>query len=367
MENLKKTPLFDEHIKLNAKIVPFAGCQMPIQYTGIIDEHKAVRENVGIFDVSHMGEFFVEGEDSLALLQKIVPQDISKLSLSKAVYCQLTNKNGGIIDDLIIYKLDDEKYLLIVNASRIDEDFNWIVSNKDNLNVDIKNASDDYAMIALQGKYSAKIIEETGLSEDNQPKRFSIKETRIDSIDVFVARTGYTGEDGFEIIASTDNIVYLWNKFLEIGSKYNIKPIGLGARDTLRLEAGMLLYGQDIDENTTPIEASLNWSVPKDKIEDYNGKNAISSQINNGTDKKLIGIKMIDRAIPRHDYEIYFNGKEVGKVTSGGVAPSLNANIAMGYVNNSLNFSTGDKINIKIRNKFYSAEIVRMPFLKYLR
>jgi len=247
MDSLKRTPIYEEHTKLGAKIVPFAGWEMPLQYGSIIDEHLTVRNKVGLFDVSHMGEIFVSGREALDFLQKLVPQDISKLFPGKAVYCQLTNKTAGIIDDLIIYRLEDneeyQSYLLIVNASRLEEDFDWIEFNKKDgsYDVEIDNQSDNMALLSVQGPFASDLIEDMGLSKDEQPVKFTIKTACLDSYDVLISRTGYTGEDGFEILIKNENAVHLWQEILEKGQKYEIKPIGLGARDTLRLEASMLL------------------------------------------------------------------------------------------------------------------------------
>ena len=359
----KKTFLHEEQLKLGSKMVDFAGWEMPVQYSGIIDEHNTVRNNVGIFDVSHMGEIFVTGQDSLPYLQKIVPQNVAKLVDGKAIYCQLTNKTGGIIDDLIIYKIEDHKYLLIVNASRIDEDLNWMVRNKLGFEVQIDNQSHNYSLLAVQGPKATDLIEKIGLPKHKQPEFFTIKTAELFNINVFISRTGYTGEDGFEILVRNELSALLWNYILDAGQEFNIKPIGLGARDTLRLEAALHLYGNDMDEDTTPIEALLTWSVPKSKKEDYNGKDAILEQIQNGVTKKLIGFKMTDKAIARHDYEIYFNNEKVGKVTSGGFSPSLNENIGLGYVSTKNEIKIGTSIQIMVRNKLYNAVVTKRPFV----
>lgn len=360
----KRTFLHDEEIKLGGRMIEFAGWMMPVQYTSIIEEHKTVRENVGLFDVSHMGEVFVSGPDSLAFLNKLVPQDVSKLVDSKAVYCQLLNKNGGIIDDLIIYKLQNEKYLLIVNASRIDEDLNWMVRNSLGFNVTIENQSHNYSLLAVQGPKSADLMEKMGLSKANQPEFFSIKRAELFNINLFVSRTGYTGEDGFEILVRNEFSQLLWNHIIEAGKEFDLKPIGLGARDTLRLEAALHLYGNDLDEETTPIEANLTWSVSKTKTSDYNGKEVIQKQLESGGNKKLVGFKMIERAIARHEHEIYFNNEKVGVVTSGGVSPVLDANIGLGYVKNVKDICIGSIIQVKIREKLYNAEVVKRPFVQ---
>ena len=358
----KETYLHDKHVALGARMVDFAGWHMPVQYTSIIEEHKTVRENVGLFDVSHMGEVFVSGKDSLAFLQKIVPQDISKLAYEKAVYCQLPNKKGGLIDDLIIYKLGINYYLIICNAARIDEDLNWMVRNKKGLDVKIDNQSHNYSLLAVQGPKADELLRTMGL--DTHQESFTIKPATICGRKLLISRTGYTGEDGYELLVENEFSEELWDKILEYGAAFGIKPIGLGARDTLRLEAALHLYGNDLDENTTPIEAGLSWSVPKDKKEDYNGKEVIMDQIKNGTTKKLVGLKMLDKGIARHEYEVYKDGEKVGVITSGGVSPVLNANIALAYVKNDKNICTGSIVQVMIREKLYNAEVVKRPFIE---
>ncbi len=357
----KETFLHDKHVQLGAKMVDFAGWHMPVQYASIIEEHKTVRENVGLFDVSHMGEVFVSGKDALDFLNKIVPQNISKLDYEKAVYCQLPNKKGGLIDDLIIYKLGILNYLIICNASRIDEDLNWMVRNSKGYDVKIDNQSHNYSLLAVQGPKADELMRKMGLSTHQES--FTIKPAKIAGIKVLISRTGYTGEDGYEVLVENRNSEYLWDKILEEGKEFGIKPIGLGARDTLRLEAALHLYGNDLDENTTPIEAGLSWSVPKDKIEDYNGKEVIINQINNGTDKKLIGLKMLDKSIARHEYEVYKNGEKIGVITSGGPSPVLGCNIALAYVKNDKEICTGSNVQVMIREKLHDAEVVKRPFV----
>lgn len=361
----KKTFLHDEQVKLGAKMIEFAGWMMPVSYSSIIDEHKTVRENVGLFDVSHMGEVFVYGEDSLDFLNKLVPQDVAKLVDSKAIYCQLTNKEGGIIDDLIIYKLSDKKYLLIVNASRIDEDLNWMVRNSLGFDVSIDNQSHNYSLLAIQGPKASDLVEKMGLRKDVQPEFFSIKRAELFNINLFVSRTGYTGEDGFEILVKNEFSELLWNYIIEVGKEFGLKPIGLGARDTLRLEAALHLYGNDMDEETTPVEANLSWSIAKNKTTDYNGKEIIQEQLKtNGGRKKLIGIKMLDKGIARHEYPIFYKNENVGVITSGGVSPILNENIALGYVKNIKDICIGSTVQVMIREKLYNAEIVKRPFVQ---
>ena len=358
----KETFLHDKHVQLGAKMVDFAGWHMPVQYASIIEEHKTVRENVGLFDVSHMGEVFVSGKDALEFLNKIVPQNITKLDYEKAVYCQLPNQHGGLIDDLIIYKLGILNYLVICNASRIDEDLNWMVRNSIGYDVKIDNQSHNYSLLAVQGPKADELLRKMGLNTHQES--FTIKPAKIAGIKVLISRTGYTGEDGYEILVENRNSEYLWDEILEQGKEFGIKPIGLGARDTLRLEAALHLYGNDLDENTTPIEAGLSWSVPKDKEDDYNGKKVITEQIKNGTNKKLIGIKMLDKSIARHEYEVYKNGEKVGVITSGGPSPVLGCNIALAYVKNDKEICTGSVVQVMIREKLHDAEVVKRPFVQ---
>ncbi len=360
----RKTPLYKKHIDLGAKMVEFGGWEMPVQYSGIIDEHNTVRNFAGLFDVSHMGQVFVSGNDALNFLQKIVPQDISNLSVGKAVYCQLTRDNGGIVDDLIVYNLGDSLYLIIVNAANIEKDFAWFIENSKDLDVLIQNKSSDYSMLALQGQNACKILEKSGFNISDLPKFFSIIKTVLLGKSVFLSRTGYTGEDGFEIILKNDDVSEIWDLLLEYGQEFGIKPIGLGARDTLRLEAALMLYGNDLDDETTPVEAGLSWSIPKSKIDDYNGKVVIKKQLEVGVAKKLIGFVMTERAIPRHGYEIYYKNNKVGIVTSGGYSPTMDKNIGMGYVDTKMGIGVDSDIQIMVRNKLYIAKVIKRPFVQ---
>lgn len=359
---VKKTYLHEKHIELGAKMVDFAGWHMPVQYRSIIEEHKNVRENVGVFDVSHMGEVFVVGEDAEEYLNKLVPQDISKLTDGKAVYCQLTNRQGGLIDDLIIYKLKQNTYLIVCNASRVDEDINWMSLNQRGYNINLDNESHNLSLLAIQGPKAIDLMHKLGYKEDQDS--FTIIEGKLLNIPMYISRTGYTGEDGFELLVINEYVEHLWDKLLEEGKEFNILPVGLGARDTLRLEAALPLYGNELDENTTPVEAGLSWSISKDKLDDYNGKKVIMGQIENRAPKKLIGLKMLDKSIARHEYDIYYKNEHIGKVTSGGVSPMLNANIAMAYVNNIKEICAGSVVQVMIREKLHDAEVVKRPFIK---
>ena len=361
---LKYTPLHKKHIELGAKMHEFAGWDMPIQYGSIIDEHKCVRTKVGLFDVSHMGEVILEGEDAVELLQMLVPQDVYTLCNKQIMYSQLTNKQGGIIDDLLIYKYNDEKYLIVINASRVDADIPWIKQNaqEERFNVKITDLTYDYALLALQGPNASALMNKIGIEVDNQPKYYCFDEFKLFGTDVMISRTGYTGEDGFEIMIKNEFAEKLWDTLMENGQEFGIMPIGLGARDTLRLEAAMLLYGQDMTEETTPIQATLGWSVSKNKTHNYNGKDIIKSQLVTKPDKKIVGFIMEDRGIARHGYEIYSNGKNIGVVTSGGISPTLNVNIGLAYIDSS--YTIDDEIDIKIRDKFCKAKIVKRPFVE---
>jgi len=363
----KKTPLYQEHKALHAKMLSFAGWQMPLQYTSVKEEHLTVRNKAGIFDVSHMGQFFIYGKEALLFLQKLVPQDLTLLEEGKAVYSMLVNEQGGIIDDLIIYRLPDQnktfKFLLIVNASRIENDLNRLLNKKNNYDLIIDNESDKLSMIALQGPRSSEILEALGLIQENQPGKFKVKDINLLNMDIIIARTGYTGEDGFELIVKNENAVKLWKKLLEKGENFGLKPIGYAARDTLRLEASLLLYGQDMDEKTTPVEASLNWTISKNKKENFSGKDIIFNQLlNKNINKKLIGFKMLDQSVPRHDYEIYIENQTAGHVTSGGFSPCGNIGVGLGYIDTQKPFTEGTKIDIMIRGKFHPAEIIKRPF-----
>lgn len=361
---MARTFLYDNHVRLGAKMVDFAGWDMPVQYTSIIEEHNNVRNNAGLFDVSHMGEIFVYGKDAVAYLQTLVPQDIEKIIDKKAKYCQFTNENGGIIDDLFIYKLKENNYLLVVNASRLEADYKWMKAHCSDFDVVVDNLSDALSMIALQGPKAADILEKVGLKKENQPRTMYITQAPLIGVETYISRTGYTGEDGFEIIIENDKVSELWDTILEKGKEFGVLPIGLGARDTLRLESAMSLYGHELNETTSPVEATIAWSIDKDKTADYIGKDVIQKQLAEGVTRKLIAFKMIDRGIARHEYPIYLNNEEIGYVTSGCVAPFLGENIGLGYVQTSKNLKIDDTIQIMIRNKLYNAVITSKNFIQ---
>lgn len=359
---MKNTALSHIHEQLGAKMVPFAGYNMPVQYEGVNAEHETVRNGIGVFDVSHMGEFFLKGENALALIQKVTSNDASKLVDGKAQYSCLPNNEGGIVDDLIVYKIADNQYMLVVNASNIDKDWNWISSHND-LGVEMINASEDYSLLAIQGPKSAEAMQSlTSIDLKNMPYySFQIGEFAGEK-DVIVSATGYTGSGGFEIYIKNEVAENIWNKVFEAGASYGIKPIGLAARDTLRLEMGYCLYGNDINDTTSPIEAGLGWITKFDKK--FTNSEALQLQKENGVAKKLVGFELIDRGIPRHDYPIVDqNGNTIGIVTSGTMAPTVGKGIGMGYV--TTEFSAIDStIYIQIRNNKVAAKVVKMPFYK---
>ena len=359
---MKNTALSHIHESLGAKMVPFAGYNMPVQYEGVNAEHETVRTSVGVFDVSHMGEFFLKGENALALIQKVTSNDASKLVDGKAQYSCLPNNEGGIVDDLIVYKIADNDYMLVVNASNIDKDWNWISSHND-LGVAMTNASADYSLLAIQGPKAAAAMQSlTSIDLANMPY-YSFQIGNFAGIEnVIVSATGYTGSGGFEIYFKNEDAETIWNKIFEAGAAFGIKPIGLAARDTLRLEMGFCLYGNDINDTTSPIEAGLGWITKFDK--EFTNSANLKAQKEAGVTKKLVGFELIERGIPRHDYEIVdADGNNIGIVTSGTMAPSLGKGIGMGYVKTE--FAAADsEIFIQIRNNKVAAKVVKMPFYK---
>jgi aminomethyltransferase len=359
---MKNTALTDTHIKLGAKMVPFAGYNMPVQYNGINAEHETVRKAVGVFDVSHMGEFILKGENALDLIQKVSSNDASKLYDGKVQYSCLPNNDGGIVDDLLVYRIDDKTYMLVVNASNIEKDWNWI-SQHNTMGVDMKDISDRTSLLAVQGPKAAEALQSLTDTDLASMEYYTFKKGKFAGIDnVVISATGYTGAGGFELYVDNEHAQQVWDAVFKAGEAFGIKPIGLGARDTLRLEMGFCLYGNDIDDKTSPLEAGLGW-VTKFSKEFVNSAN-LQQQKTEGTKQKLVGFEMIDRGIPRHDYEIVdANGNNIGKVTSGTQSPSLQKAIGMGYVKNEF-AKEGSEIYILIRDNRIKAKIVKPPFYK---
>ncbi len=358
---MKTTALTDKHIALGAKMVPFAGYNMPVQYAGINAEHETVRKGVGVFDVSHMGEFILKGENVLALIQKVTSNDASKLVDGKVQYSCLPNEDGGIVDDLLVYRIDDKTYMLVVNASNIEKDWNWI-SKYNDLGVDMKDISDRTTLLAIQGPKAVQALQKLTEVDLDSMEYYSFKKGKFAGIDnVVISATGYTGAGGFEIYFDNAHAEAIWDAVFEAGAEFDIKPIGLGARDTLRLEKGFCLYGNDIDDTTSPLEAGLGWITKFTK--EFTNSAALQQQKQEGVSRKLVGFEMIDRGIPRHDYEIVDEaGNTIGKVTSGTQSPTLQKAIGMGYVKTEF-AKEGTEIFIKIRDNQVKAKVVKMPFV----
>jgi len=359
---MKNTALTDIHIKLGAKIVPFAGYNMPVQYEGINIEHETVRNSVGVFDVSHMGEFFLKGENALALIQKITTNDASVLFDGKVQYSCMTNNDGGIVDDLLVYRIKSDEYLLVVNASNIEKDWNWIAQHND-LGVTITDRSDEYSLLAVQGPDADEVLQK--LTEVDLFKMvyytFEIG-TFAGLDDIIISKTGYTGSGGFEIYFKNKNAVAIWNAIFEAGKDFGIKPIGLAARDTLRLEMGFCLYGNDLSDTTSPIEAGLGWITKFTK--DFVNSEEIKRHKEEGVTRRLVAFELTGKGIPRQGYPILNeNGEEIGVVTSGTMSPSLKKGIGMGYVKKG-NTKKDTELLIQVRKKTLNATVIKLPFYK---
>ncbi|MDX1590836.1 MAG: glycine cleavage system aminomethyltransferase GcvT [Balneolaceae bacterium] len=363
---LKRTPFYSEHEKLGAKLIDFGGFEMPVQYAGIKQEHMAVRNKAGLFDVSHMGEFFVSGSEALNLIQKVTINDASKLVPGKAQYSAMCYEDGGIVDDLLVYMLDDEEYMLVVNASNIEKDWDWIVS-QNSMEADIENRSDEMALLALQGPASVDILQKLTETDVSSITFYTFETGKVaGEKDVIISATGYTGEKGFELYIDTSKCdpVVIWNKLFEAGESLGLEPAGLGARDTLRLEMGYALYGNDITKDTTPLEAGMGWLTKLDKGP-FIGREALQNQKENGIGRKLMGLELSEpRSVPRSGYEILDSeGEEIGFVTSGTQSISLEKGIGMGYIAVD-HASPGNKVLVRIRKKEAEAEVVKPPFYK---
>ena len=343
-------------------MVPFAGYNMPVQYEGVNAEHEVVREGVGVFDVSHMGEFLIEGPHALDFIQKVTSNDASKLTVGKAQYSCFPNDTGGIVDDLIVYKVKEETYLLVVNASNIEKDWNWLTSKND-IGAEMRDISEDYSLLAIQGPKAVEAMQSLSSHDLSEIKFYNFIVGDFAGIEhVIISATGYTGSGGFEIYCKNNEVKQVWDKVLEAGSDYGIKPIGLAARDTLRLEMGYCLYGNDIDETTSPIEAGLGWITKFNKK--FTNSEALEDQKRKGTERKLVAFELDERGIPRQGYDIVdHSGKTIGNVTSGTMSPSLGKGIGLGYVP-QIFADIGSKINIQIRKKAIPATVVKLPFYK---
>jgi aminomethyltransferase len=359
---MKNTALSEVHVKAGAKMVPFAGYNMPVQYAGINAEHETVRKAVGVFDVSHMGEFILKGDKALDLIQRVTSNDASKLYDGKVQYSCLPNKDGGIVDDLLVYRIDEQTYMLVVNASNIEKDWNWI-SQFNTEGVPMKDISERTSLLAVQGPRAAEALQSLTDIDLASMEYYTFKKGSFAGINsVVVSATGYTGAGGFELYVDNEHAEAIWNAVFKAGEPFGIKPIGLGARDTLRLEMGFCLYGNDIDDTTSPLEAGLGWVTKFSK--EFTNSAALAEEKAAGVSQKLVGFEMIDRGIPRHDYEIVdADGNNIGKVTSGTQSPSLQKAIGMGYVKTEF-AKEGTEIYVKIRDNSIKAKIVKPPFYK---
>lgn len=363
----RRSHLYSYH-KLHGKLVEFAGFEMPIWFEGVIPEHNAVRNSAGLFDVSHMGRAIVTGRDSPAFLDYVATNDVSRLEPMHAVYTLMCNERGGIVDDLLIYRLADQRFFLVYNASNRAKDFNWIVQHTADFAVQISDVSDNVGMMALQGPKAERVLQRLTGSPLAEVKRFSCMDVELDRYRALIGRTGYTGEDGFEIylwdtpVGEPAKALDLWNRMLDEGKSEGVKPCGLGARDSLRLEAGLSLYGNDIDEETNPFEARISFAVKLKKKGSFIGKDALLAVNEAGVRRTRIGIRMIDPGIPRHGYEIWDGGSKIGGVTSGGYSPTLDVGIAMGYVDTEYR-KLGTPVRVRIRERLTRGEIVKFhPF-----
>ncbi|WP_335976199.1 glycine cleavage system aminomethyltransferase GcvT [Gaetbulibacter jejuensis] len=359
---MKDTALTATHQALGAKMVPFAGYNMPVQYEGVNIEHETVRNGVGVFDVSHMGEFLIEGPHALELIQKTCSNDASKLTVGKAQYSCMPNDDGGIVDDLIIYRIKEDTYLLVVNASNIEKDWNWLQSKND-VGAELRDLSEDYSLLAIQGPKAVEAMQSLSSHDLSDIKFYNFVVGDFAGIEhVIISATGYTGSGGFEIYCKNSEVKQVWDKVFEAGADYGIKPIGLAARDTLRLEMGYCLYGNDIDDTTSPIEAGLGWITKFTKT--FTNSEALEDQKRRGAERKLVAFELDERGIPRQGYDIVDSqGITIGNVTSGTMSPSLNKGIGLGYVP-TVFADAGSKINIQIRKNAVPATVVKLPFYK---
>ncbi|GAC1637383.1 MAG: glycine cleavage system aminomethyltransferase GcvT [Ktedonobacteraceae bacterium] len=361
---LKRTPLYEQHRELGARLVEFGGWEMPVQYSSILGEHEAVRTHAGLFDVSHMGEFKVEGAGALAFLQELVPNDVSRLAVQQALYTQFCKPDGNVIDDLLIYHLAEEQYMLVVNASNIDKDLAWVKEHAVHApDVTVTNQSDFTALLAIQGPEAQAILQSLTDVDLARMRYYHFEAGLVDGSSCLISRTGYTGEDGFELYCAPVDVVALWRKLLATGKPRGLLPAGLGARDTLRLEAALCLYGHELDERTNPLEASLDWTVKLKKADPFIGRDVLQSLKEHGPQKRLVGIEMVDRGVARGGYALYDNEQHIGIVTSGAPGPTVRKNIAMGYVDTA-HAVVGSTIQVDIRGKRLAAQIVPLPFYK---
>jgi len=363
-ENLQKTPFYPMHLKYGGKVVDFGGWALSVQFSGILDEHRTVRERVGLFDVSHMGEATVKGEGALQFLQRMVSRDLSTMKDNQIYYTHLLYPSGGVVDDLMVTKLGENDYYLVINASNAEKDIAWLEGHvKDFPGVEVKDISAETGEVALQGPYAEATLQKlTGSDLSKLKYYYVIPKAKVAGFEVMISRTGYTGEDGFEVFCKPGDAVELWEAIMEAGEDFGIKPIGLGARDSLRFEAGMPLYGQELDADTSPLEARLARFLSLDKP-GFIGREGLLERQDKGLSKVLIGLEMVDRGIPRHNYPVLYQGRQVGYVTTGSYSPTLGKNIAMAYVPPALS-AAGTELQVEVRGRALTAKVVRTPFYR---
>jgi aminomethyltransferase len=358
---LKTTPLIHIHKELGGKIVPFAGWKMPIQFQGVINEHRCVRDGVGIFDVSHMGEIEIQGPSAKSLIQKLMTNDIDSMQDNQAIYTLMCLKHGGVVDDLLVHRFSEDYYFLCVNAANTEKDFQWILKNSESFDATIRNTSNKTSQLAIQGKNSEALLQKLCDSSLSEIRYYHFKKAKIHNFAGIIARTGYTGEDGFEIYVNAGDVVTIHKAILEAGKEFNLQSIGLGARDTLRIEMGYSLYGNEINEESKPLEAGLGGIIKLGKQE-FIGQEAIKKQKDTGNSRKLVGVRLLDRGVPRPHYRVLKNGVSIGELSSGTFSPSLNAGIGLCYVSPEY-AELGTKIEVEIRRLSVPAEVVKLPFL----
>lgn len=360
---MKDTALYQQHLKLSAKLTPFAGYNMPLEYSGVINEHMAVREAAGIFDVSHMGEFWIKGEGALPLLQKITSNDVAKLSVGQAQYSCLPNGKGGIVDDLIVYRFDETKYMAVVNAANLQKDWDWF-NQHNKFGAELENASEAMSLIALQGPKAQEILQKVTAYNLSEISSFRFVVAPVaDAAEVIISATGYTGSGGFELYCYNADANKVWEALMQTGEPLGLKPVGLAARDTLRLEKGYALYGNDIDDATSPIEAGLGWVVKFAEGKDFIDRELLEEQKVQGVERKLVGVELVGRGIPRKGYLLVDEDeKEIGVITSGTMSPVLKKGIGMAYVKTEKS-KIGTTVFLKVRNKSIESKVVKMPFL----
>ena len=360
--NLKTTPLLDLHKELGAKLVPFAGWNMPIQFAGVLSEHTCVRERVGLFDVSHMGEIEVKGKDAKKFLQFLLSNNVEKMFDGSILYSLMCYETGGVVDDLLAYRFSENHYFLCVNASNSDKDYDWIARHASSFNVNIKNTSSETSQLALQGPDAKNVLQSLCDISLDDLSYYNFRKGMVNNVESLISRTGYTGEDGFELYLSPEKVSEVFRSLMEQGRSYGVQPIGLGARDTLRIEMGYPLYGNEIDNNPTPLDAGLGWVIKFDKGE-FLGRGSLLKQKEQGSPRrKLVGLKLLTRGVPRAHYQVFKNGESVGEVTSGTFSPTLNTGVGLCYVSSEYS-DIGNHLDVKIRDQLVATEVIQLPFV----